>query len=276
LELTRGQIDAFNQDGFVIVDNVFNETELENFNEALRWVIKAALRKGGMDPADYQDREFGAALVDLEARDHQLLSEIYDVAANLPEFVRLTAKPVFGDLTNQILGRPKGAPVYSMTCRCRIDPPMDTIGHAKWHQEIFYSVPESRFVQVWAPLIRPATVANGAMQVCVGSNRLGIVNQTWDEAPGKHRQMYIDQDVLDAHEHRSTEAEVGQIVLFSPHLIHRSGTNVSDAPRITLIGAYHDVDNPRFQAPGISYRFRTTQFDYYQSVMQQKGMGVPA
>jgi ectoine hydroxylase-related dioxygenase (phytanoyl-CoA dioxygenase family) len=219
-----------------------------------------------LEPDAYTGREFGAAIAALEDKAHRFVSELYDITANLPEFLRLVAKPEHAQLVNQVLGRAKDAPLYTMTYRCRIDPPQDTIVLAEWHQEVFFSVPESRFVLVWAPLIRDATVGNGAMQVCVGSHRSGIVKQRWAQPEGRHRQMYIDAGLINSHEQMSIELKVGQIVLFSPYVIHRSGINSSDEVRFTLIGAFHDIDNTAFQAPGMSYKYRRTSWDYYQSV----------
>ena len=83
-----------------------------------------------------------------------------------------------------------------MTCRCRIDPPHDTLVYAEWHQEIFFSVPESRYIQIWAPLTSDASVGKGALQVCVGSHKHGIIKQTWVEPEGRHRQVIIDPEGL--------------------------------------------------------------------------------
>lgn len=268
MELSDTQVKSFEENGFVIVDNFFDSVELAVFSEALRGVIRTSLKNAGLESPEYVGHEFGTAMIALEAKDHRFISEIYDIAANLPEFLRLVAKPEYAILTNQILGRQKNAPLYSMTCRCRVDPPQDVLVLAEWHQEIFYSIPKSRYIQVWAPLIRDATVENGAMKVCVGSHKLGIVKQTWDKPEGRHRQMFIDSDLIAAHEQKSMELRVGQIVLFSPYLIHRSGINSSDEVRFTLIAAFHDIDNPLFQPPGMSYNYRHTSWDYYQAVLE--------
>jgi phytanoyl-CoA hydroxylase len=267
MELSDTQVKAFEENGFVVVDSFFDTAELANFRDALRGVIRSALKKAGLVSSEYIDNEFGSAMSALEARDHRFISEIYDIVANLPEFLRLVAKPEYTTLTNQLLGRQKNAPLYSMTCRCRIDPPDDVVVLAEWHQEIFYSIPKSRFIQVWAPLIRGATVENGAMKVCVGSHKSGIVKQTWDKPEGRHRQMFIAPDLIAAHEQKSMVLRVGQIVLFSPYLIHSSGTNSSDEVRFTLIAAFHDIDNRDFQPPGMSYNYRFSPWDYYHSVL---------
>jgi ectoine hydroxylase-related dioxygenase (phytanoyl-CoA dioxygenase family) len=266
VELSTVQSREFEDKGYVIVQEFFDSAELAVFRAALEGVIRASLRKAGLEPEAYRNREFGAAMAALEEKGHHFVSELYDITANVPEFLRLIAKPDYARLANQILGRATDAPIYSMTCRCRIDPPHDTIVLAEWHQEVFFSVPESRFVLVWAPLIRDATVGNGAMQVCVGSHRSGIVKQRWAQPEGRHRQMEIDAGLVKSYEQMSIELKLGEIVLFSPYLIHRSGINSSDEVRFTLIGAFHDIDNAAFQAPGMSYKYRRTSWDYYHSV----------
>jgi ectoine hydroxylase-related dioxygenase (phytanoyl-CoA dioxygenase family) len=159
-----------------------------------------------------------------------------------------------------------------MTCRCRVDLPGDTLVFAEWHQEIFFSIPESRYIQFWAPLTRDVTAENGALQVCVGSHRHGIVKQCWEEPEGRHRQMIIDPETIAAHEQRSLELHLGQLLVFSPYLIHRSGSNSSNEVRFTLISAFHDIDNPSFQAPRITYKYyQRTPREYYEATIRQAG-----
>ena len=266
MELNTDQLAAFQRDGFIIVDDFFAFSELETFQGALLSVIRSQLRKAGLDPEGFIGREFGAAMATLENNSHRHVAEIYNILANLPEFLRLVAKPAYTHLANQMLGRAKQAPLYSMTCRCRVDPPQDTVVFAEWHQEIFYSVPESRFILVWAPLLRDVTTQNGALQVCVGSHKHGIVKQSWEQPEGRHRQMFIDPEFISSHEQRSLELRLGQLLFFSPYLVHKSGPNISDEVRFTLIGAFHDVDNPRFNAPRLSYNYQKSPLEYYQQV----------
>jgi ectoine hydroxylase-related dioxygenase (phytanoyl-CoA dioxygenase family) len=274
--LSDEQMAAFQRDGFVIVDDFFTTGQLSEFTAALRRLVQAELRKAGLDPGRYQDREFSTGMAALEDAGHDYVADLYNTAHTMPEFLRLVSKHEFPELVNQILGRQSGAPLYTMTHRCRVDPPRDEVVFADWHQEVLFSAPHSRFVLAWAPLVKDVGKGEGAMEACVGSHRMGIVKQTWSEPEGRHRQLLIDSDIIDAHQQRTLEVRHGQLLLFDPLLIHKSGENLSDRVRFTLIAAYHDVDNPHFRAPKTNYQFQQSMREYYEMQMAEIDQQQPA
>lgn len=220
-------LDRYARDGFVVIDDFFQPAELDGFAAAFRALP-----------------DFGS------------IGEKYDACFQLPAFLRLVSKPWTEVTANRLLGRAPYAPLYCFTNRCRIDPPHDDRRTYGWHQEVFYTIPHGHFVQTWAPLIEDTTVANGTIEVCVGSHKAGIASQTWIDPEGRATQIIVDPALVGRYEQRAVPMKLGQMMFFDGRLFHRSGKNTSDRTRYSLVGMYHDVDAPGFRVPRLTFEYR--------------------
>ena len=185
MELSPSQKESFYKNGFLIIDNFYTERELNDFKEAYRKLIISSLKKAQLNSQfnleDYLGKEFDDGMMKLEEIDHSYVADIYNTTFQMPEFLRLVGKSETTSCINQLLNKSSNEPLYTFTCRCRIDPPSDNRRTYGWHQEIFYSVPKSTFLQTWAPLIRNATKDMGTISICSESHKEGIPEQSWNE-----------------------------------------------------------------------------------------------
>lgn len=205
----------------------------------------------------YELLEFTRAFVELERiLDGRPVGEIYDTAAQLPEFLRIVSRRRTAMLVNVLMGRPDDAPVFTHSARCRIDPPYDHRRCYGWHQETYYGVPGGRFIQTWAPLIEPTTLENGTIEVAVGSHKHGVAQAAWTEEEGRPPQILVPDAIVSQYETKAVPMRLGQLMAFDSRLFHRSGRNTSNSTRYTLVGHYHDVSAPGFRAPGVRYAWR--------------------
>ena len=60
----------FDENGFVILRNAFNQTCLQDFNLEVREIIRAHLAKASIDDNYFEDEIFDLAMSDLENKDH--------------------------------------------------------------------------------------------------------------------------------------------------------------------------------------------------------------
>ena len=62
--------------------------------------------------------------------------------------------------------------------------------------------------------------------------------------------------------------KLGQVLFFSGKTLHRSGNNQSKFSRFSMVGLYHDIDDPYFIPPNAHYTYRKeTPKQYYQSLL---------
>jgi len=271
LNLTSLQIDSFNENGFIIIDKFFNSEEITDFENSLQYLIKINLEKASKTNSNISINEFKNSIFDnglikLEELDHQYVADIYDTICQVPEFLRLITKKETTHYINQLLSRDQKNPLYTFTCRCRIDPPNDDSRKTKWHQEVFYTIPKSNFLQTWAPLVGDANAHNGTIQVCVGSHKEGIAKQSWDMEKGGANPYVIDENIVNKYEIMDVEMQRGQFMIFNSRLFHRSGNNSSNKVRYSLVGMYHDVDNLNFEPPNLTFKYRKDPKQFYDNV----------
>jgi phytanoyl-CoA hydroxylase len=260
-KLTQEQVDSFHANGFLILDDFFNNKEISDFQHALRQLIRASFLRAkekneSLCIEDYDDIEFHQGLMALEAIDHFFVADIYDSLAQTSAFKRLISKEETSDAINELMGKPLDSPLYTYTCRCRIDPPKDNRRTYGWHQEVFYSIPESDFLQTWAPLVIPTNEGNGTIEVCVGSHKEGIAKQTWNSIDGRATQIIVDDMVSQKYEQRRIDMTVGQMMIFDYRLFHQSGNNTSREVRYSLVGMYHDATKPSFYSANINFGYK--------------------
>jgi hypothetical protein len=245
--------------------------ELSDFENSLQHLITTNLEKAskiysGISIDEFKNSIFDEGLIKLEELDHQYVADIYDTICQVPEFLRLITKKESTDYINQLLNRDPKNPLYTFTCRCRIDPPNNDSRKTKWHQEVFYTIPKSNFLQTWAPLVGDANTRNGTIQVCVGSHKEGIAKQSWDMEKGGANPFVIDENIVKKYEIIDVEMKKGQFMIFNSRLFHRSGKNTSNKVRYSLVGMYHDVDNLNFEPPILTFKYRKNPKQFYDDV----------
>jgi phytanoyl-CoA hydroxylase len=273
MKLSNEQIHSFHENGYLLIKDFYSQAEIAGFQNTLKALIytsliKAKAEKPGLNPEDFRGRELHEGLMELEAINHFYVADIYDTLAQSVAFKKLTVKDETEVAINQLLGNDEGSPLYTYTCRCRIDPPADNRRTYGWHQEVFYSIPRSRFLQTWAPLVDPSTEQNGTVEVCVGSHKQGIAPQSWNEIKGRALQIIVDEQVTQRYEKKKILMPVGDLMIFDFKLFHRSGDNSSDRVRYSLVGMYHDATNPEFYSANVSLGFKkTTPQEYFKEVI---------
>tara|TARA_B110000467_G_scaffold11418_1_gene9651 strand:- start:77 stop:904 length:828 start_codon:yes stop_codon:yes gene_type:complete len=273
--LTEKQMKSFTDNGYVVLDNFFTKMELLEFRNMLTHVIRKYLKEAKKKFPDQVIEDFEGTELDeginmLEKLNHQYIGDIYDTIYQTSQFLRITSKKEISQNINQIMGRELDDPLYIDQSRCRIDTPFDP--HMKkcgWHQEVFYYVPKSEFVQIWAPLIHDAKIDNGAVEVCVGSHNK-IAKQSNVKRENEKYPFIVDElDVL-KYEKQVMEIKLGQLLIFSSKLIHRSGNNISKKVRYSLVGINHNLDNKFFSPPKFVEADRQEKFEkYYDSAIKK-------
>jgi phytanoyl-CoA hydroxylase len=273
--LTEEQKKSFVENGFVILDDFFSETERIEFRNMVIHLIKINLKKAAKENPeinikDFEGKELDEGIIKLEEIDHQYVADIYDTIFQTPQFLRITAKKEISKCINQLLNREENDPTYIDQSRCRIDPPLDpnkrTCG---WHQEVFYYIPKSDFVQTWAPLIHNATKENGAIEICPTSHKKGIAKQNSLEGDELYK-FIVDESVIKEYKPETVELKVGQLLIFNSKLIHKSGKNISKQVRYSLVGINHNLDNEYFEPPKLVVSQKEEKMkEYYSQVFDK-------
>lgn len=245
----------FDENGFVLLSDAFNPDDLEDVRTEIAHVIQAHLLKAGLAMVN-GDAAFTDGLMALEKKDHEYVAAIYDTIYQTPPFMRLISNRKIEAITKTLLGVGTDHALYGYTNRCLFAPPSDERRTYGWHQEVFYTVPHGSFIQNWAPLVSDTTAANGTIEVAVGSHKEGIAKQSWNDPPSRVTQIIVDEAVIAKYPQRKVEMRLGELLLFSGYLAHRSGVNITDQVRYSLVGMFHDVTHVPFVTPKLGFNYR--------------------
>ena len=135
-----------------------------------------------------------------------------------------------------------------------------------WHTDVFFTIPRSQFFHIWAPFVHDATEELGTILVCPGSHKKEMVKQRIDiKAPYNHRYV-VEPHEVDLYQPVHVETKRGNVVLFARDLIHRSGKNISQQVRYSMVGLYHDVAQPHFEPFTTEYKYfgQTPEAYFYE------------
>ena len=225
-----------------------------------------------VDDLDFnQDlKELDKILLEILKIDNKLIGEIYDTVSYSSVFLKIVSDSDVEDYARSLLGLSKRNTIYSWTHRVRIDPPKDERRTYGWHQEIFYTIPETKFIQTWCPLIRNTTIENETIEICEGSHKEGIAKQTWNEIEGRATQIIVNEDIVSKYKQKKLPMSKDEILFFDPHMFHRPGHNsTKDEIRFSLVGMWNDTTYKKFRAPLPKFQSRTISSKEYFDPVQQ-------
>jgi hypothetical protein len=128
-------------------------------------------------------------------------------------------------------------PIWSTRPEVRIDFPEDEVFSQPWHQDFMYSQTSLNSVTFWLPL-HDVGKSDGALQVVPCSHREKLFPFSALQNP---RRFSIDERIFENRNVVDLEMKAGEVVVFSQFLAHRSGTNISDAVRVSVQGRFADM-----------------------------------
>jgi ectoine hydroxylase-related dioxygenase (phytanoyl-CoA dioxygenase family) len=262
----------FDENGFVIVENVFTTDEFAAFDDALGKIICQRLNWAARDGCEAASKitEGDAAnkgLVVLAEHDQKAFESVYDTVWQVAPFLRMVSKEHVVRLANILLGLQENSPLYGYINRCRISLPDDPSAILDWHREIFQTIPAANFVQIWAPLVHDCRRENGALWLCSKSHTAKLSKPKWLQNSNGASAVSFGTEIADRFEQIEMNLKLGQAVFFSGNILHKSGYNSSSVPRYSMVGLFHDTGDPHFEPPKAKFSYRALQpREYFNSL----------
>lgn len=219
-KLTSDEQQLYDEQGFVLIPEVFSAEELEEIDQEIDRILPEADAKGNRSGWIYK------------------VAGKSDLAGRFAEDERLLG------LIETIVH--PGIAIHSSKLVTKL-PQSDDICH--WHQdEAFYldadnpdTVSKTR-MSVWVPL-QDATEQNGCLWIVPGSHRWGLESYTIANYGTCTKR--IDREAY-ANEHAvAVPVKAGSAVLFSAWTWHHSKNNQTDTVRRAFIVSYQEATVPR-------------------------------
>ena len=262
--LTAAQIEEFNEQGFLVVENVLDPEEdiapvIAEYGEVLDRLARELYERGEIS-STYDHLPFGERLTRVYVESGKVYAQYFDfslpqkgIKADTPFW---TGPAVFNALRNESLldlaESLVGPEIYSVPVQhVRIKPPEQQLvspGHSSvssgdlqaaleggnlvistpWHQDLGVVLPEAdetNMLTVWFPLTE-ATVDNGCLLVVPGSHRAGLLRHC-PRTAGLHipLQLFREEDAV------PVPMKPGDVLLMTRWTCHSSLPNRSDGIR---------------------------------------------
>jgi ectoine hydroxylase-related dioxygenase (phytanoyl-CoA dioxygenase family) len=223
--LTDNEVDAFNRDGYIFIENLFSEREVT--------AMIAAIDGGGrVADSTYGRRDASGRQAKL-ALWHELGNDIWSAVSTCPRIVN-NVRILLGEEIAFFHGKVMLKEAKSG-------------GAWEWHQDYGYWYEQGfvfpRLLSAFVAL-DPATRENGCLQVLRGSHKLGRLDhgKVGDQRGADQSRI---REIENLFERVPCEMSPGTVLFFHCNLLHTSAPNNSDYPRRSFIVCCNALGNPQ-------------------------------
>ncbi len=253
LPLTAQQIQFFNEEGYLIVPDVFDPADLEPLRRELAAEIEKKVRglqaEGKLTNMHARldfDRRLAALYRDSKENGETIMRHLEGLRGggfHAPEMFDVIAQPKLLAKVASLLGSEEivASSVY------RIRPKLPNIGRGvvPWHQDSGYfseHCDEHLIITCWVPLV-DATIENGCMQILPRTHLGPVVEH---RTGGNAGFLIIEDKDLPDHPRKAITAACprGGVVFMTNRTPHCSTPNYSDHIRWSIDLRYQSADSP--------------------------------
>jgi phytanoyl-CoA hydroxylase len=229
----------FEQNGYVILDQVFSEAEIAPVSDEIDRIIAG-------DCTYIPERD----LVFEPDTNTRQLRNAFRLALYNPLFLEFAKSPKLTGILGELLGRPLrlyGSQLFAKPARVGTIVPK--------HQDMAYwpfDPPE--LISAWVAL-DDSTRENGCVRFFAGSHKLGMLSHAASNIAGNSLGL-VDHPAVTALPERAVEVKRGSVVLHHSLTVHHSEPNGSDRDRRGLVYVYMSpnvrlTDPDRMKGPAI-------------------------
>ena len=233
MRLSSDQMYQYERDGFLVLESLFSDSEVE--------ALRAAFEADARIPGPQRVLEDGSERV----------RAVYGSHERQPEYADLICTPRLLEPVRALLS--ESVYLYQMKINAKPAFGGDKWG---WHQDYLAwrladQLPAPKLINV-AVLLDEATEFNGPLIMVPGSHASGLLR---DDRTDEHRSdQHLDPDdialgqeelaaLAAKHGFHSVKAAAGSAVFFHPEIVHGSAPNMSPFPRRLFIATYNDTGN---------------------------------
>ena len=247
MSLSYEQLAQYSDDGFLLVENVFTDEEIQPVLDDFAAMVDGwadRLYAAGKITDKHADEDVYTRLVSLEKEWPNAAALMHWHASMQPALSKIWASDKLLDVVEQFIGPDiVGHPVVGI----RAKTPNTKLMTPPWHQDNAYLIEGSEDTfqpTVWIPFV-DVSAENGTLQVVRGTHKLGrVLPHHLEKHLGHERSWYLyikDEDLNEA-DYVTCDMKKGSVLWHSNTLVHRSTENYSDKVRWSV--------DLRYQRPG--------------------------
>jgi len=257
MEITKSQLNQFDQVGFFKMDRVISRKGFQEIRERMEDITQGRIQYPGMSfQLDGSSKAYDSVP---RGGGFQGPSDNYRKIQGWekdPVFLKYMQHKIFRDLTQKLIGDKVSiyrAMFMNKPPQSGTNLPYHQDGGAGWGLSSYLA---NQFVTVWTA-IDNAYVESGCIQVVPGSHKLGLLSDQGHTITEEQVKEYASEE-----KSAYLEAQMGEIFVLHNFLLHKSGINQTNKPRrgfsvcymdatITRVNTSEDtgVINPNYEFP---------------------------
>ena len=247
MRLRDEQVQQYFDDGFLIVEDVFTDDELQPVLDDFAGMVGGwadKLHAAGLIADKHEGEDVYTRLASLEKEWPNAAALVHWREGMRPSLSKIWASDNLLDMVEQFIGPDiSGHPVSVI----RTKTPNTALMTVPWHQDSAYFLEggEDAFQPTaWIPFV-DVTAENGPLQVIRGTHKLGrVIPHYFEKDVGHHKSwyLYIKDEDLPEGEIVTCEMKKGSVLWHRNTMIHRSTENHSNGVRWSA--------DLRYQRPG--------------------------
>lgn len=267
--------ESYNQQGFVVVDNLGIDRNIQELNRCIHQLFASWPSGKFSTDIDLNNNTTPKILIGDElphksvrkiySHDRKFYNQCWDAIRLAPQLLGLCNE---SKLITMLHNLGVKQPLLEIYPAVRIDLPSEIGRVLPWHQEWPYGFGSLNSLTVWIALM-DINKDQGGLRVIPGSHKFGLL-------PTVSSDNIISAEVptsaLDESSAISVELKEGEAVVISSFLLHSSGNNVSDQCRYSAQIRYNDASCPYFKSNGWLRSFKIEGMTNVQSSDRNKNI----
>ena len=242
--LDAAQRAAFERDGYLVVEHLFDDRDLQpvidEINEAVDQGARQAVADGTLSRA-YEEYPFETRLAHISRENDAVANSMWDGQLNGPAFFNLIRHRHLLDIAEQLMGPEL---IASSVYRLRPKVPNHMKSQVPWHQDSGYLDPfcdNAMILTVWIPLV-DANEANGCLWVIPAVHQDNELY--FHHRPRNNPYLVIDDDRLPRNRGVCMPVNKGGALLLTNRTPHASFENSTDMVRWSMDLRYQSAALP--------------------------------
>jgi len=241
--LTKKQIATFHREGYLIVERLFDDADLQPPIDDINAYIDrraAELIAEGRLSRDYAEQDFPHRLARISEECPDIAHEMWNGGLHGPGFFQLITNPKLLDVAESLCGEEL---IASSVYRLRPKIPASQKSAVPWHQDSGYFEPycdKALVLTIWLPLV-DATEENGCLWVIPRSHLGEVLPHHYEDGKPYLR---IDEADLPAGNRVCCEVPRGGALLLTNRTVHVSFDNKTDGVRYSMDLRYQNAALP--------------------------------
>ncbi len=212
MRLSQDQIQQYHGDGYLVVEDLFSETEVGALGQRVEDIA------AGRVPFPEEGLEYEPGVKDRQ-RHIDNLRKINSCAQHDPFFLQHARNPAILDVVEDLLGRD----IKFFSDQLFMKPPGGM--EKTYHQDsAYFNIAPMALVSSWVAL-DDVTLENGCLWVVPGSHRDGLVDHSEAWMVGDREDKHVPDSAIDRSKEAAITMKAGGCSFHHSLLLHRSGPN---------------------------------------------------